>query len=110
MGTVEQRRHARINVDFFADWGWVPECAYYDRITSLSIGGCFLATKRELHTGDEIYLRISVDASRPINLKGVVRRQLRVMEGGPPSGVGVEFLAVSDESRQRLQSIMDSCK
>ena len=51
MATVEQGRHPRINVDFFADWGWGPECAFYDRITSLSLSGCFLATRRELQSG-----------------------------------------------------------
>ena len=107
MGTTEQRRHARVNVDFFADWGWGPECEYYDRITSLSVSGCFLATKRELSAGDEIYIKWNREIAGLISLKGTVRYQLRVMEGAPPAGAGVEFLSVSADSQRKLQALMD---
>jgi len=89
MGTIEQRRHARVNVDFFADWGWGPECENYDRITSLSVSGCFLNTKRALTAGQEIYIRWTEENAGAISLKGAVRYQLRVMEGAPPTGAGV---------------------
>ena len=107
MGTSELRRHPRINVDFFADWGWGPECEYYDKITSLSLSGCFLATKRELRSGQEIYIRLSVELAGKINLKGAVRYQLRVMEGAPPTGAGVEFVSVSGENERKLQTILN---
>jgi hypothetical protein len=107
MGTIEQRRHPRINVDFFADWGWGPECENYDRVTSLSLSGCFLATRRELISGQEIYIRWSVDHAGSITLKGAVRYQLRVMEGAPPTGAGIEFVSVSSENERKLQAIMD---
>ena len=108
MGTIEQRRHPRVNVDFFADWGWGPECEYYDKITSLSISGCFLATRRELSPGDEIYLRWSRDSVGMISLKGAVRNQLRVMEGAPPAGAGIEFVGVSGENERKLATLMNS--
>jgi hypothetical protein len=107
---IEQRRHPRITIDFFADWGRSPDCEYYDRITSLSISGCFLATKRELKSGDEIYLKLRFESDQSISLRGAVRHQLRLMEGGPPTGVGVEFLAVSDEAQRKLQTVMNSYK
>ena len=103
----ELRRHPRVNVDFFADWGWGPECEYYDKITSLSLSGCFLATKRELRSGQEIYLRLSAELAGKINLKGAVRYQLRVMEGAPPTGAGVEFVSVSGEDERKLQTILN---
>src|SRR5262245_31337899 len=97
MGTIEQRRHPRVNVDLFADWGWSPECEYYDKITSLSISGCFLATRRELSAGQQICLRFSEERTGIISLKGAVRYQLRVMEGAPPTGAGIEFLELSGD-------------
>lgn len=106
MGSIEDRRHPRLNVDFFADWGWGPECEYYDKITTLSISGCFLATKRELNAGDEIYIRWAGDRLGMINLKGAVRYQLRVTEGAPPTGAGIEFLDVSAQNQQKLQAIL----
>lgn len=109
MGTIEQRRHPRVSVDFFADWGWGPECEFYDRITSLSVSGCFLATKRELESGQEIYLRWTGDRTGVINLKGSVRYQIRVMEGARPTGAGIEFVNLSGDVQKRLQALMESC-
>jgi hypothetical protein len=108
MGSIEQRRHPRVNVDFFADWGWGPECDYYDKVTSLSVSGCFLATKRELSSGEEIYIKLSGHSSGTISLRGAVRYQTRVMEGAPPTGAGIEFVGVSNESERKLQLIMDA--
>jgi len=107
MDFTELRRHQRVNVDFFADWGWGPECEHYDKVTSLSLSGCFLATKRDLNRGDEIYLRLSSESSGLINLRGAVRYQLRVMEGAPQTGVGVEFLGVSSDGQTKLQQVMN---
>ena len=104
----ELRKHSRVNVDFFADWGWGPECENYGKITSLSLGGCFLATKRELRAREEIYIRWTAEIAGAISLKGAVRYQLRVMEGAAPTGAGVEFVSVSSEAEQKLQAVLDS--
>jgi hypothetical protein len=106
MEVSELRRYPRVTVDFFADWGWGPECEYYDRITSLSISGCFLVTKRDLKAGDEIHIRWSGDRAGMITLKGAVRYQLRVVEGEPPTGVGIEFVDTSAQNQQKLQAIL----
>lgn len=103
----ELRRHPRVNVDLFADWGWGPECEYYDKITSLSLSGCFLATKRELRPGNEIFMKLPGEIAGIINLKGAIRYQLRVMEGAPPTGVGVEFIGVSSEIAKKLQAVTE---
>ena len=108
MGSIEDRRHPRVNVEFFADWGWGPECEYYDKVTSLSISGCFLATKRELNSGQEIYLRLTGEVAGTINLKGAVRYLLRVMEGAPPAGAGIEFINVSPDTKNKIQTVMNS--
>ena len=106
MGTIEQRRHPRINVDFFADWGWGPECEYYDRVTSLSVSGCFIVTRREMVAGQEIYLKWTAERVGMISLRGSVRYQLRVMEGAPPTGAGIEFVNVSGEILKKLEMLM----
>ena len=108
MDFTELRKHPRVIVEFFADWGWGPECEYYDKITSLSLSGCFLATKRELRAGEEIYLRVTGELAGAINLKGAVRYQLRVMEGAPPTGAGVEFIGVSNDAEQKLQAVLNN--
>ena len=108
MGTIEQRRHPRINVDFFADWGWGPEYDFYDRVTSLSISGCFLVTTRDLASGQEIYLKWTAERAGTITLRGQVRYLLRVMEGAPPTGAGIEFVNVSEDVRKRLNALIES--
>lgn len=108
MDYTEQRRYPRVNVDFFADWGWGPDCEYYDRVTSLSLSGCFLATKRDLGRGDEIYLRLSAESTGAISLKGAVRYQIRIREDTPPTGAGVEFVGLSNEAQTKLQKVMNS--
>lgn len=108
MDFTELRRHPRVIVDVFADWGWGPECEYYDKITSLSLGGCFLATRRELRSGEEIYLRLTGDTAGMINLRGAVRYQVRLMEGAPLTGSGIEFVGVSSESERKLQAVVDN--
>ena len=108
MGSIEDRRHPRVNVEFFADWGWGPECEYYDKVTSISISGCFLATKRELNSGQEIYIRLTGEVAGTINLKGAVRYLLRVMEGAPPAGAGIEFINVSPDTKNKIQTVMNS--
>lgn len=108
MDFTEVRRSPRVNVDLFADWGWGPECENYDKITSLSLSGCFLATKRDLNRGDEIYLRLSSQSGGVISVRAVVRYQLRVMESAPPTGVGVEFIGVSNDSQTKLQQVMNA--
>jgi Tfp pilus assembly protein PilZ len=107
---TELREHLRVNVDLFADWGWGPECEYYDKITSLSLGGCFLATKRELRSGDQIYLKLSVESNSLITLEGAVRYQLRVMEGAPPTGAGVQFVGLSENAQTKIQMVMNFYK
>lgn len=107
MGFTELRKHPRITVDFFADWGWGPECEYFDKITSLSLGGCFLATKRDLRPGEEIHIRLTGAPAGTINLKGAVRYQVRLMEGAPPTGAGIEFVGVSNESERKLTTVVD---
>jgi Tfp pilus assembly protein PilZ len=104
------RKHPRVNVELFADWGWGPECEYYDRVTSLSLGGCFLATRRELRSGEQIYLKLTVESSGSVSLKGAVRYLLRVMEGAPPTGAGVEFVGLSSDAQKKLLSVMNSQK
>ena len=108
MGYTEQRKHPRVNVDFFVDWGWSPACEHYDKITILSLSGCFLATKRELNRGDEVYLKLREETTGAVNLRGAVRSQLRAMEGAIPIGVGVEFVGMSADAQTKLQMMMSS--
>ena len=107
---TELRKHPRVRVDLSADWGWGPECEYYDKVTTLGLGGCFLATKHELRSGDQIYLKLTVESDGLLSLKGAVRYQLRVVEGEPPMGAGLEFVSLSDEVQSKLEALVNSLR
>jgi len=51
---------------------------------------------------------VDCEVAGAISLKGAVRNLLRVMEGAPPTGAGVEFLNLSAEGEKKLQAVMDS--
>ncbi|MEK6337160.1 MAG: PilZ domain-containing protein [Acidobacteriota bacterium] len=101
------RKHPRVNVDILTDWGWGSECESSDRISSLSLGGCFLATKHELHAGDRISLEFTDQAIGKVNLRGAIKYQLRLTEGGGPPGAGVEFISITEDSEKKLQAVLD---
>jgi Tfp pilus assembly protein PilZ len=105
---TDLRSHPRLNVELFADWGWGPECEYYDRVTSLSLGGCFLATRRELRPGDQVFIKLADETFGKVNLKGAVRYQVRLMENGPPTGAGVQFIELTSDGEKKLQAVLDN--
>jgi hypothetical protein len=53
-------------------------------------------------------LRLSSELAGVVSVRGAVKYQLRVMEGAPPTGVGVEFVGISNDSQARLQQLMNS--
>jgi Tfp pilus assembly protein PilZ len=106
MDFINQRKHPRVNVDFYADWGRGRDCEHFDKITNLSAGGCFLATQKELRSKDIIYIKISGEKFGALKLRGEVKYQFRVRENSPPTGVGVEFQGVSQNEEQTLQDLV----
>ena len=108
MDSSEKRRHLRVNVNLYADWGRGPECEFYDRVTNLSVSGCFLATQRELRPGEVIHIKLPTEVAGTLRLKGAVRYQMRLMEGMPPSGAGVEFVEASSDDELKLQTVVNS--
>lgn len=110
MTSRDDRRNPRIQVDFYADWGLNAECEYFDKITNLSVSGCFLATQRELRAGDVIHLKWANEMMTALRLRGIVRYQLRLMEGMPATGVGLEFTGMSTDDVRRLEEFMASYK
>jgi hypothetical protein len=60
-----------------------------------------------MSSGQEIYLKWTAERVGVISLKGAVRYQIRVMEGAPPTGAGIEFVNVSDESSRKLLALVE---
>ena len=96
---MERRRHERVLVSLQIDWGETAYCVWRDRITSLSVGGCFIQTARELKNGQKIYLRLWLRDGERI-LRGEVRYCLERV------GLGVEFFELMERDKEHLAELV----
>jgi hypothetical protein len=97
---MEERRYERVRVSIYIDWGDTPYCLWQDRITSLSAGGCFVQTARELVAGQKIYLRFWLAGGGERILRGEVRYCLERV------GLGVEFFELMERDREQLGELV----
>ena len=72
---------------------------------NISEGGIFVSTLSPPNVGDEVELAVGVEGSEPIPIKGVVRWH-RTDEEGNPTGCGVQFEALDDDSRRTLEMLL----
>jgi Tfp pilus assembly protein PilZ len=98
----ERRRHERIKVTFFIHWGFDAVCSRQARITSLSVGGCFVQTADAAETGQRVFLRMALPEERV--LPGEVRYHM------PEIGFGLMFVDMTVEERQIIQSLIEHYK
>jgi hypothetical protein len=85
-------------VSLYIDWGPTDECARQARITSLSVGGCFVQTEDAAQFEQTVFLRFS--APDPL----VVRTQVRYHM--PGVGFGVMFDELPIETRLTLEDLV----
>ena len=97
---MEKRRYERVRVSIRVDWGETAYCVWQDRATSLSVGGCFIQTERELTAGRKIYLRLWLRDGERI-LRGEVRYCLERV------GLGVQFFEVMERDKERLAELVE---
>jgi hypothetical protein len=98
---TRQSRRARVNIDP-TYWGLTEQCLEDGRITSLSVGGCFLATPAQLVPGQIVYLRFALP--RKPGQAGVPRTlQAQVRYHFPPAvGVGLQFVNLTEADERNL--------
>ena len=72
---------------------------------NISEGGIFVSTLSPPALGDEVELAVGVEGSEAIPIKGVVRWH-RTGEDGNPTGCGVQFENLDDDSRRTLEMLL----
>lgn len=97
---MERRRDERARVSINIDWGETAYCVWHARITSLSAGGCFIQTERELPTNQKIYLRLWLRDGERI-LRGEIRYCLERV------GVGLKFFDLMERDKERLAELVE---
>jgi hypothetical protein len=104
----DQRRHARAKVSINVDWGETPSCEYGgDRVTSISLGGCFIQTERHVKEGSVAYVRLWERPGGRGVFRGVVRYQLQLSPKHAPIGLGLEFPNLDDEETASLKEVLN---
>jgi hypothetical protein len=98
---VETRRHPRVKASIPIDWGLTPECIKHDRITSFSIGGCFLQTDETVDAWSIIFIRFYLSNTGERIIKGEVKYNLENV------GLGVEFIELTEPDKRNFQILVD---
>ncbi|HVF57013.1 MAG TPA: PilZ domain-containing protein [Pyrinomonadaceae bacterium] len=101
MGLTQRRRHPRARVDIRVDWGWRRGGEYNARLSSLSVGGCFIQTEMGALRGQPIFIQMWLSPSTYAEIEGAVAYNLEKV------GLGVEFTGIGDEDRKSIQQIVD---
>jgi hypothetical protein len=102
-----RRRFPRATVALNVQWGPTLTCEYSDRVTSLSLGGCFVMTERPAQEGTRVYVRLWEMHEGQGVFEGIVRYQLRLRPGHPPVGIGIEFTRLTPEDKVSLQDVLN---
>jgi PilZ domain len=97
----EKRRHPRVKASIAIDWGLTRECLKHDRITSFSIGGCFIQTAEALPPLTLIYIRFYLSPKGERIIPGEVRYNLERV------GLGIEFLNLAEQDKKDFQALVD---
>ena len=98
---TEKRRHPRVRASIAIDWGLTPECIKHDRITSFSIGGCFIQTAEALNPLTVVYIRFYLSPKGERIICGEVRYNLEQV------GLGVEFLNLTESDQKDFQALVN---
>lgn len=104
----EQRKEPRVKLLINVNWGTTPDCEYSgDKVTSISLGGCFVQTERAVGEGNAVYVRLwEMPGGRGV-FRGVVRYVLQLSPKHAPIGLGVEFAGLSDEESASLREVLN---
>lgn len=78
----------------------------YSSTVDLSKGGIFISTPEPLKSGSEVTLSINSPEGESIEVKGLVRwlREDEVAEG--KTGMGIEFLNISETDKKKIEDII----
>jgi hypothetical protein len=98
---IEKRRHPRVRASISINWGLTPQCEKHDRITSFSIGGCFIQTTEAAPPLTLVYIRFFLSNKGARIISGEVRYHLDKV------GLGVEFVDLTPGEKESFQSLVD---
>ena len=102
----ERRIYERVDVEWSVDCE-TEQTFLYASITNISEMGIFVATHEPLEVGTRLTLRFALPGEEaPFNLLGQVQwvNPIRMLSDNPNPGMGIRFVDLSSESRERIIS------
>ena len=100
-----ERKHPRARVLLEVDWGETPACAHGGRLTSLSVGGCFVQTQKSARPGSIVFLRLLLAPEARNALEGVLMGRVAYdLEG---VGFGLEFVRLKPDDERDIKDLVD---
>ncbi len=100
---VERRRSPRAPVVVRVEYSTV-DAFFSDFSRDLNEGGIFIETDRPLEPESEVSLQFRIPGDdEPLRVRGRVAWSTR---GGSRSGMGVEFEALPEEARERINDLV----
>ena len=101
----ERRRYPRIKYSIDVDWGETPACTHKGRVTTLSVGGCFIQTPLAVAKGKPVFIRLLLAPASERVMEGVVwgRVAYHLLE----AGLGVEFKRLPPGYEKHIEDIVE---
>ncbi|HEX7999920.1 MAG TPA: PilZ domain-containing protein [Pyrinomonadaceae bacterium] len=98
----EKRRYERVRLSLNVNWGLTSQCVNDGRVTSISLGGCFIQTTFKLLIDQHVFLRLSLRDEHIL--------QCRVRYTLLQVGSGVAFMELTEDDRAAVQELVDYYK
>jgi hypothetical protein len=102
---AQRRVHPRIPFSLDVDWGKTRACVETGRVTSLSIGGCFIQTPLEVAVGKPLFIRLLLAPGSVRVTEGLVSGQ--VLYHLPQMGIGVKFKKLPAGYGKHIEDIVE---
>ena len=100
-----RRKYPRIKYSLDVDWGETPACIHQGRVTTLSVGGCFLQTPREVAKEGLIFIRLLLAPESASVMEGMVWGRVAYHLLGV--GLGVEFKKLPPGYAAHIEDIVE---
>jgi type IV pilus assembly protein PilZ len=103
----DRRSAERVPVTWSVDCE-TDETFLYASITNISELGIFVTTKQPLEIGTRLTLRFAPPGHNPFVLEGLVQwvNPVRMLSENPNPGMGVRFVSITSEDRERLVQVI----
>jgi len=102
---AQRRKNPRIPFSLDVDWGQTRACVQTGRVTSLSVGGCFLQTPLEVAEGKPLYIRLLLAPGSERVTEGLVRGE--VLYHLPNQGLGIGFKKLPAGYGKHIEDIVE---